>query len=83
MTAQKNGPKKKLKPGQKVLLKTLPRGFIDDLPPEDQRAISEAVGKPVVLNGYGEDGRAELEFTDREDVIHFIYVDPKFTGEAS
>jgi hypothetical protein len=64
-----------LKPGQKVFLKTLPPGFIDDLPTEDQQAISAVVGKPIALNGY-EDGRAELEFTDGEGVIHMIYVDP-------
>jgi len=65
------------KPGQKVILKTLPPGFIDDLPTEDQQAISAVVGKQIRLNRY-EDGRAELEFTDAEDVIHVIYVDPSF-----
>jgi hypothetical protein len=44
----------------------------------DQEAISKAVGKPMTLNGYEDDGRAELEFTDTEGVIHIIYVDPKF-----
>jgi len=43
-------PKKEPTPGQKVVLTALPRGFINDLPVEDQRAISGAVGKPVVLN---------------------------------
>ena len=66
------------KPKEKVILKELPPGLLDNLPTEDQRAISEVVGKPVMLNEYDADGRAELEFTDREDVIHFIYVDPKF-----
>jgi hypothetical protein len=83
MTAQKKTPKKKLKPGEKVLLKALPPRFIADLPAEDQRVISEAVGKPIVLNGYEEDGRAELEFTDREDVVHLIYVDTKFIDEPN
>jgi len=65
-------------PGQKVILTKLPPGLIDGLPVEDQRAISEVVGKPVLLNEYDEDGRAELEFIDyREDIIHSIYVDPK------
>jgi hypothetical protein len=41
---------------------------------KNQKAISEAVGKPIRLIGYDDDGRAELEFTDAEGVIHFIYV---------
>jgi hypothetical protein len=64
--------------GQKVVLKALPPQFLDDLPVGDQHAISTAVGKPITLNGYEDDGRAELEFTDSEGVIHIIYVDPKF-----
>jgi len=67
---------------QKVILKALPLGFLDDLPIEDQEAITKAVGKPITLNGYEDDGRAELEFTDIEGVIHTIYVDPKFIQEA-
>jgi hypothetical protein len=35
-----------------------------------------------MLNEYDADGRAELEFTDSEDMIHFIYVDPKFIETA-
>jgi len=61
-----------------VVLKALPPGFLDDLPVEDQEAISKAVSKPITLNGYEDDGRAELEFTDVEGVIHIIYVDPTF-----
>ncbi len=72
----------KPRPGDKVVLTRLPPGFLDDLPVEDQRAISDAVGKPIVLNEYDEDGRAELEFTDDEGVIHFIYVDPNFIRSA-
>ena len=47
-----------------------------------QRVLSEILGKPVMLNEYDKDGRAELEFKDRDDVIHFIYVDPKFIEAA-
>jgi hypothetical protein len=53
-----------------------PRGLLDGLPKEDQKAISEIVGKPVRLNQYGDDGRAELKFTDSDGGIHFIYVSP-------
>ena len=63
-----------------AVLKELPPGFIDDLPAEDQAAIAAIVGKPISLLGYDEDGRAELEFTDKEGIIHFIYVHPRFIG---
>ena len=52
------------------------RGFVNDLPIEDQKAISEIVGKPILLTEYDNHGRAELKFTDSEGVIHFIYVNP-------
>ena len=58
-----------------MVLTEIPPGFLDDLPTEDQRAIKEVVGKPILLNEY-DDGRAELEFTDASGVIHFIYVNP-------
>ena len=69
MATPRGRPKKTLAAGRNVILKALPSGFLDDLPVEDQRAISEIVGKPVMLNEYDADGRAELEFTDSEDVI--------------
>ena len=69
--------KHKPQPGQKVILKTLPPGFIDDLPMEDQIAISEVVGKPITLTKYEKDGRAVLEFTDKQGDFHGLYVDPK------
>lgn len=75
-------PSKTRPVGRNVILKALPPGFLNDLPVEDQRAISEVVGKLVRLNEYDEDGRAELEFRDSEDVIHFIYVDPTFIETA-
>jgi hypothetical protein len=78
MTNHRQQQRKRLKRGEKVVLTALPPGFIDDLPEEDQRAISKVVGKPITLNKYQRDGRAELEFADSEDVIHLIYVDPKF-----
>jgi len=56
----------------------LPPGLLDGLPEEDQQAIRAVIGKRVVLNEYDLDGRAELEFTDKHEVSHFIYVDPKF-----
>jgi len=69
---------KKPKPGDTVVLTEVPRGLLDDLPQADKQAVSEAVGKPIALNGYDDDGRAELQFTDDSGVIHFIYVKPDF-----
>jgi hypothetical protein len=40
---------------------------------EDQQAIKEIEGKPVLLNEYDEAGRAELEFNDREGQPYFIF----------
>jgi hypothetical protein len=67
---------------KRVLLKGIPPGFSDDLPQEDQEAISNVIGKSVLLVGYDKDGRAELEFTAGEGNFHTIYVDPKFIDAA-
>jgi hypothetical protein len=66
----------KPKPGNTVVPTRIPPGLLDNLAAEDQRAISDAVGKQVRLNEYDESGRAELEFTDSSGQIHFVYVAP-------
>jgi hypothetical protein len=68
----------KPKPGDRVVLTEVPPGLLDDLPIEDQQAISEVVGKPIQLNEYDEDGRAELEFVASDGNTHFIWMKPKF-----
>jgi hypothetical protein len=78
-----NSREKRPRPGDKVVLTELPPGLLDDLPIEDQVAISDVIGKPIRLNEYDEDGRAELEFKDRNGEIHFIYVDPDFLRSES
>jgi hypothetical protein len=62
---------RKPQPGDKVVLKALPAGFTDDLPEDEQRAISARIGRPIMLMGYDRDGRAELEFkaTHQQNVI--------------
>ena len=70
------------KPGDKVVLTSLPPGMLDDLPIEDQQAIAQAVGKPILLTGYDEDGRAELEFQIGNADFRFIYVSPEFIRKA-
>ncbi len=66
----------KAKPGDVVVLERLPPGLLKGLPEEDQIAISEIVGKPVLMVCYDDDGRAELEFADRNGHRHSIFVDP-------
>ncbi len=70
------------KPGDRVILRECPAGLLDGLPPADQQAISDIIGKPVRLNVYDDDGRAELEFTDADGVIHSLFVRPEFIGTA-
>jgi hypothetical protein len=65
---------RKPQPGEMVVLPELPPGLLDNLTLGDQQAISAAVGKPVRLSDYDDLGRAELEFTDCNGQIHFIYV---------
>jgi hypothetical protein len=48
--------------GDRVILIALPPGFVDDLPEEDQRSLTAMIGKSVMLVGYDEHGRAELQF---------------------
>jgi hypothetical protein len=70
-------------PGEQVILLALPRGFLDGLPDEDQRAISAMIGRPVTFVGYDEAGSAELYFddpfeppTDKSSLSHSIWVAP-------
>ena len=74
--------KNRPKPGDRVILTECPAGLLDDLPAADQQAISAIIGKPVRLNEYDVDGRAELEFTDADGVIHFLFVGSEFIGVA-
>ena len=72
-------------PGETVSLTSIPPGLLEGLPQEDQNAIVAIVGKPVLLVGYDQDGRAELHFDDPFDVrtgdyshSHSIWVAPEF-----
>jgi hypothetical protein len=55
---------------------------LDNLPPSDKRAIAAIVGKPITLVEYDDTGRAELEFTDKNGITHYIYVKPMFIRPA-
>ena len=65
-----------------VVLTEVPPGLLDGLPTEDQRAISEVIGKPILLREYDEDGSAVLEFKDRDGTFHTIWVNPDFVRPA-
>lgn len=58
----------KPKPGDLVVLTAVPHGLLDGVREEDQHAITAIVGKPVLLLGYDDDGRAEIFFNDPFDV---------------
>jgi len=78
MIARRKKRVTKPKPGDKVVLKALPPGFTDDLPEEERRAITARLGRPIMLMGYDQDGRVELELMAQDDSIHTLYVDLKF-----
>jgi len=75
----------KPQPGDMVVLTAVPLGLLDGLPQEDKHAIIATVGKPVLLVGYDDDGRAEIFFNDPFDVgtdpysnTHSVWVPPAF-----
>lgn len=73
---------KKPKPGDKVILVGLPPYFLDDLPEEEQRAISRRVGTSIRLVEWDELGQAEVEFNYRigkhEIIYHTLWVPAQF-----
>ena len=69
-------------PGDRVILLKAERGLLKGLPREDQDAIKAIVGIPVRLRTYDDDGRAELEFREKNGTGHFIYVRPELIKRA-
>ena len=66
------------RPGTRVVITKEPTDLLHGLSLSEQEAILAIVGKPVRLVAYDADGRAELEFLDRDNYLHFIYVDPVY-----
>jgi len=64
------------KVGDLVKLKFVPPGLLENLPIADRKAILRARSSPMRLIEYDEVGRAGLEFTDDNGIIHIIYVNP-------
>jgi hypothetical protein len=64
--------------GDEVVLLEAPLSLLNGLPEEDQIAIRAQVGKKLRINEFDVYGNAELEFIDEHDVIHFVWVEPKY-----
>jgi hypothetical protein len=58
------------------MLKFVPSGLLENLPIADRKAILRASSSPMRLIEYDEVGRAGLEFTDDNGIVHIIYVNP-------
>jgi hypothetical protein len=63
-----------IKPGDMVVLVSVPSSLIDNLPVDDQIAIRSAIGKKVTFAGISY-GQAEIEFIDESGNRHTIWVD--------
>ena len=70
-------PELMMRPGDLVVLLSVPSTLLRGLPQEDQDAISAAVGKQVTFAGMSY-GQAELEFKDSAGDDHTIWVDKYF-----
>ena len=62
--------------GELVKLKLVPPDLLENLPIADRKAILRASSSPMRLIEYDEVGRAGLDFTDDNGIIHIIYVNP-------
>ncbi len=62
--------------GELVKLKLVPPDLLENLPIADRKAILRASSSPKRLIEYDEVGRAGLDFTDDNGIIHIIYVNP-------
>ena len=67
--------------GEMVLHKSIPPGLVDGPPQDDQNAIVAIIGKPVLLVGYDDDGRAELPTAASVEPFHppaAVSISPRF-----
>ncbi len=58
-----------------VTLEEASQGLLRGLPPEDQLAIKQQVGKELEIVGFNDQGYPELEFVDQSGVYHTIWVE--------
>ena len=69
------------RPGDLVVLTSVPSSLLRGLPKEDQTAIQSIVGRPVTFAGMSY-GQAELEFTDGQGDDHTIWVETNLIRPA-
>lgn len=70
-----------LHPGDIVILASAPPSLMRGLPSEDQDAIRDVVGKPILYTGMSH-GQAELEFKDAKGDFHTIWVERTLIAPA-
>lgn len=66
-----------LRHGDKVVYLDAREDLLRGLPASDQEVIKAQVGKVVKVEGFDDYGHVELVFTDAEEIIHFIWVEPE------
>lgn len=72
---------KPIREGSYVQLLQIPPGLLEDLPLEDQEAITRAATKPLLVSELMVDFKEddiELQFIAENGTIHFIYVAGKY-----
>ena len=52
------------------------------LPLSDQAAIQAQVNTIMIIQGFDEYGHVELEFTDKDENMHFIWVESQDVEKA-
>ena len=62
--------------GDNITLVTVTDELLNNLPTEDKTAIKNQIGKTMTIQSVDEFNNIELEFKDREDSYHFIWVNP-------
>lgn len=67
-----------LKEGDLAILLEAPDELLSGLPVEDQMDIKSQVGFEVEVQSFDEYGNVELEFTSKNETIHFIWVKPLY-----
>ena len=70
--------------GDVVVLTHLPEGWLDDLLPEDQAAITAIIGRPIQFSEYdaAHEGYVEVVFVDDRRHIHYVNVRNEFVRRA-
>jgi len=65
-----------VKVGSHVKVIEIPDDLPKGLPDEDKSAINAQVGNTLIIEGFSENGFAELEFFDDLGNLHTIWINP-------